>query len=277
MRKPCLTIAVLALVVGSSLSLAQTTGRRDSSTRPTSGSDRLFLSFIEDATVVDEQWWEGQFEFTEGNQDNLIDIGLIRGVVAFQLIRDLELGGRVGFGNSDTPAPFPDGTGGTDLDLWAKYYLNTAYEKTELAIGSELTVPMGDDGAGLGNDAFGLSVFATVRHRLDAIILSGHIGARISEDGETLGRKLDGEVSPMVGFALLAPVSDELTFVAELDFEGKRFEFQNPALEYEPDARVLGGVNFHVTPRGMFRGAVAFGLSDGAPDAQLIAGYAVSF
>ena len=60
MRRPCrpILITLVVLTCCGSLALAQDS----SGTRPTSGSDRLFLAFAEDATLVDRQWWEGRVE-----------------------------------------------------------------------------------------------------------------------------------------------------------------------------------------------------------------------
>ena len=62
-----------------------------------------------------------------------------------------------------------------------------------------------------------------------------------------------------------------MTFVGELDYESERFDGA------EDDTRALAGINWGIGNRGQLRGAVAFGLSDGSPDSQIIAGYAYSF
>ena len=85
MYKPNLsTILVLAaLLCGCLPALAQT----GSTGKPTSGSDRLFLAFIEDATLVDGQWWEVQVETADFDA---FDANVIRGVAAFQPWIDFE-------------------------------------------------------------------------------------------------------------------------------------------------------------------------------------------
>ena len=81
-------IALILFVCFGSLALAQTA---PGVARPTSSNDRLFLSFAEDATVVDRQWWEGQVEAAD---DDDADASIIRAVVAFQPWVDMEVGGR---------------------------------------------------------------------------------------------------------------------------------------------------------------------------------------
>jgi hypothetical protein len=236
--------------------------------RPTSGDDRLFLGFAEEATVVDRQWWEGQIERREADQ---VDLTLVQGIVAFQPWKGVEIGGRMGFGSSDTSGGLPDGSGGTDVDAWAKLYMGERFEDTEFAAGGIVTVPTGDDTAGLGTDAFGLAVFGSVRHRLTRMILSGNLGARMNGDGDYLGQDLEGDTSLFLGGGVIVPISDQVTLVAEGRIESERFEGM------DEDARILGGINWRALRRGMIRGAVAAGLADGAPDAQLLVGYAVRF
>ena len=260
-RRPAGIVSVLSLLLLTLPAVAQ---------NPTSGSDRLFLAFAEDATVIDEsQWWEVQVEFADGD---IVDATIVRGIVAIRARPNLEIGGRVGFGNTDTPAPFPDGSGATDLDAWAKYYLGSSSSNTEFAVGGIVTIPTGDDTAGLGFDSFGLGAFGSVRHRLERAIITGHAGLRLNGDGMFLGSPgVDGKTSVHLGGGVIVPLSDQVTAVGELYYEGERFDGA------ESDVRILGGINWRVNQRGMVRFAVALGLEDGAPDAQLLGGYAFRF
>ena len=95
-------LSVALVVLAPVAALAQTT----------SSSDRLFLSFIEDATIVQNQWWEAQLELADFDS---VDQTIVRGIAAFRPWKSVELGGRVGFGQTDTPAGLPDGSGATDL------------------------------------------------------------------------------------------------------------------------------------------------------------------
>ena len=82
---------------------------------------------------------------------------------------------------------------------------------------------------------------------------------------------LEGEVAPSVGFGLLYPVNDSLMVVGEATYEGKRFE------GWDADARVLAGVNWKLLPHGVLRLAISGGITDGAPDSQLLAGCSFDF
>ena len=231
--------------------------------------DRLFLSFVEDGTIVENQWWEGQLEFTDGD---VIDATVLRGIVALRPWDDVEVGARVGFGSTDTPDGLPDGDGGTDLALWGKVRLNSGIEELEFTAGGIVTVPTGDDTAGLGFDAFSLAAFGAIRRAYPEAIVSAHLGLRLNGDGSVLGSpELAGAPSSLAGVGVIAPRSDRLSVVGELDFEGKRFEGG------ENDARLLGGVNWRLRNAATLRGALAVGLADGAPDMQATVGYAVRF
>jgi hypothetical protein len=62
-----------------------------------------------------------------------------------------------------------------------------------------------------------------------------------------------------------------LTAIGEINYETERFR------DAEADARILGGIDWAVVPRGVVRAALAGGLTDGAPNLQLIVGYAGLF
>lgn len=232
------------------------------------GRDRLFLAFAEDAAFVRQQWWEGQLEFADMDP---WDVTAVRGVAAFQPIQKLEVGVRVGFGSTDGPPGVPDGSGATDLDVWGKWNLGTADGKTDFAVGALATVPTGDDTAGLGFDAFHFEVFGALRHHAAGATIAAHLGVRGNGDGQLGLGDLDGKTSAAFGAAILYPASDAVSLVGEISAETERFR------QLDSDIRILGGATWTAFDRGLLRGAVAVGITDGAPDVQLIAGYAFTF
>jgi hypothetical protein len=265
----CLPLLV-ALLLASGPALAQDEPPARNLRSSSSSFDRLFLSFIEDATMVDRQWWEIQGEFSDGD---VIDSSLLRGVVVFQPWNDVELGARLGFGNTDTPRPLPEGRGATDMDLFGKYYLDNPEGKVDLAVGVQLRVPTGDNTSGLGFDAFALGFFGSLRWRIsDLVTLSGNAGFQINEDGETLGGpELDGKTSERLGAGVIFHLSKRLNLLGEWSWAGERFEGT------DNDSRLLAGVNWRMGRIGVLRGAVAGGVSDGAPDTQFLVAYAWQF
>jgi len=241
----------------------------------TSGTDRLFMGFDEEAAVVDSQWWEGQGEIAEGSD---FDAVIARPVAAFQLREAVEIGGRVGFGRTDSSPGTPDGTGATDLDLWGKYHFGVQGD-AEWAIGGTATVPTGDDTAGLGFDAFSLGGFGSMRYRLSQGFISASVGVRLNGDGQFRGpgTELEGKTSVTGNVGWLYPISDTVTFVAEADAESRRFERNGSVPGVGTVVRVLGGINLRVANRGMVRVAIVGGLTDDAPDLQILGGYAFHF
>jgi hypothetical protein len=271
MRNPRFSILWILLAIVACLPVAaQTDSTEQANTTASSAlsaTDRLFLSFAEEATLVDRQWWEGQAEIQDGSG---YDARILRGVAAFQPWDGVEFGGRVGFGDTSLPGALPDGSGATDLDAWAKYHFGSG-GKTEFAGGGVATVPTGDDTAGLGQDAFSFGAFGSMRYHGDRFVFAGNLGVRGNGDGRIFGVDLNGETSITAGAGVLVPTNRNLTFVGELRYESERFS------GFDSDTRLLGGINLGVGTGGVFRAAIAFGLTDGAPDGQLIAGYAATF
>jgi len=268
--RPARIAIVLLACLMPLFALAQTPEGSSESTRPHTDSDRLFLSFIEDADLVDKQWWEGSLVISDGAYDGEVDSNVIGGVAAFQPWKRVEMGGRMGFGNTDTKT-IDDGSGATDLDVWAKWHLGSDANDTNFAVGGIVTVPTGDDSVGLGTDAFAIEGFGSLRYTLPKWTLVAQAGLRFNEDGQIGGSELDGETSSVFGVGVLVPLNKKFTFVGETRFESERFD------NLDNDFRLLGGVNWHGLGRGMFRGALSFGLADAAPSFQIIAGYAAEF
>ena len=238
------------------------------STSAPQNSDRFFLSFAQDATVARSQWWEGDLVYTDSSPfDSLV----LRGLVAFQPWKNIELGGRVGFGSSDGPPLSQDGTGSTDLDAWGKYHWNPGGGRTEAAAGVMITVPTGDDTAGLGRDAFDLEGFGSIRYSAKKIIYGGNVAVRLNGDGQIGGTTFSGKAQFGVAGGVIVPLSSEVSVIGELSIRSKAVEHG------ESDDRILGGIDWKPFQRGRFRGSVAAGLTDGAPNLELSVGYAVTF
>jgi hypothetical protein len=242
-------------------------------------TDRLFLAFAQDAAIVQSQWWEGQLEFADGSSGIPVDVLLGRGVVAFRPVKSLEVGGRVGFGQSSASGTAPDGTGATDLDVYGKRVFSNALENTDFTAGLLCTVPTGDDTAGLGFNAFSTQAFGGVRFRMENVVIGGHVGFRFNGDGKFQGVDLHGKTSFELGGSALFPLANQVSFVGEIQYETARFEspFPGSSLGSDAAAQVLAGVNWTAFPRGTFRAAIGGGLTDGSPDFRVILGYAFHF
>ena len=258
---------LLALVFCLPLSAQAQTDDAKPEKRAANATDRMFLTFGQEATLVDRQWWEGQLEYLDGSSG--FDATILRLVAAFQPWDQVEFGGRVGFG--DTSGFAAAGSGATDLDIWAKYHFGEG-GKTDFATGGLLIVPTGDDTARLGNDAFSFGGFGSFRHTGRRATFTGNVAVRVNGDGRRGGTvDIDGETSVELGAGVLIPANDRLSFVGEARFETERLSND------ESDLRVLGGINLAAGGNGAFRAALSLGLTDGAPDLQVIAGYAATF
>jgi hypothetical protein len=261
----------LILLTVATISITPLTAQTGSRTPDT---DRLFLGFAKDASLANQQWWEGQLEVI--NHDSM-DVVAANLVFAIRPIERFEFGGKVGFADSDLPTPLNDqeGSGATDLDLWGKYELGSLEDGTDLVVGVTATVPTGDDSAGLGMDSFDIGAFVSSRKTMDRFDLVGHVGANFHGDGRILGVDLDGKVSAELGIGFIFPMSETLSLVAEGNIETD--QYKNAGTLGDTDTRILGGLDWKLADHGMFRGALALGLTDGAPDTQLILGYAARF
>jgi hypothetical protein len=250
------------------------TGSTSAERIPSTSYDRLFLSFIEDATIVDRQWWEGQLTYSDGDD---VTSTVLRGWAVFQPWRDVEIGGTIGFGWTNTEAPLPDGRGATDMDAWGKYYLARGETgKVDLAVGVLGTIPSGDESAGLGFDAFALGFFGSLRYNFSRVKLSANAGFQVNEDGRILSEDvgvvdLDGETSERLGLGVVIPFGDRLNLTVEGFFQGERFDTSDDI------GRFAAGTNWRLGTRGLIRGAVAVGATDGAPNFEALVSYAVQF
>lgn len=232
-------------------------------------ADRLIAGFAEDAALVDQQWWEAQLATMDYDG---FDANTITGIAAFQPWEHVEIGGRVGFGSTDASGGGPDGSGATDLDLFGKYLLG-GDNNTTFAVGGVLTVPTGDETAGLGSDSFGVNAFGSLRHQLEQMIVTAFAGIQFNGDGRRLGATSDrdGETSPQLGVGVIIPFSDTVSGVGEFIFRDGRLDGDDAA------ASAHAGINWHLNRHGMLRASVAVGLDDGAPDFTGLVGWAAQF
>ncbi len=239
---------------------------------PFPGSDRLFLSFVEDTAMAARYRSEGQLDLAFWDS---ADHYVSRAVFALQLeeMPRLEFGGRFGLGGAKCSCEGGRDRGGaTDLDLWGKLYIGPRFSpRLELAAGALLTIGTGDEESGLGWGGLRSKLFGAARYSFPDFVVTANAGIRVNEDTRVFDTVLDGKVAPSLGLGLLYPANDNLVVVGEATYEGKRFD------GWEADARVLAGVNWKLLPYGVLRLAVSVGITDGAPDSQLLAGYSFDF
>jgi hypothetical protein len=235
------------------------------------GSDRLFLSFAEDSAVVAGSHWEGQLDYSSYDSAEHF---IARAVAAmqFKAMPRMEFGARFGIGDASRSDDLEDGSGSTDLDLWAKLYIGPRLNsRTDFAAGALLTLGTGDEEVGLGYGALRSKIFGAMRRSFASWELTANAGLRFNEGVIVHGVPLKGEVAPSVGLGAVVPFNESITLVGEATWEGGRFD------SFDADSRLLAGVNWKIMRHGLLRLAVSGGLQDGAPDFQILAGYAFEF
>lgn len=237
---------------------------------PFGGADRLFLSFVEDAVFVEGQRYETDLS-AAGSSDSTSFTSEFLAAVNFTSLPRLEFGGRLGYAGTN----FDSGggaTGLTDLEAWGKFNVGSSLKSgTRWAAGFVLRFPTGSQDTGLSYEALQSKAFGAVRFDVGRFTVSANAGVQFNEDATVPGGMLDGRVAGSIGGAALYEFNRTLIGVGELLYEGEPYE------GVEADARLLIGVNWKPLDQGMFRLAVGFGLTEGAPDGQLILGWAFEF
>jgi hypothetical protein len=257
---PWAAAALLCLAAGMGPVAAQgadAAWRRSSSDRD---GRRLFQRFAEDAAVVPGGWMEGQYVY-----DNLPDgtRHFLGPLVAFKLVENVEAGLRFGFLDVN-PDSGGGGSGMSDIDLYAKFRLPTA-GRQRVAFGALVKAPTADDRKALGTGATDVELFGAWRADLEGVSLVANVGARFN--GDPSGPFPPAEDSVLVGGAIVMPATRRLSLVVEGTYESKRFKGA------DSDGRLTVGLqSYGPGHQGGFRGAVAFPLTDGAPDYQVILG-----
>jgi len=238
--------------------------------RPFGGADRLFLSFVEDVAFADGQRYETDLTVA-GTNDTTSYASEFLAAINFTALPRLEFGGRLGYAGTN----FDSGggaTGLTDLEAWGKFHVGTSLKRgTRWAAGFVLRFPTGEQDTGLSYEALQSKLFGAARFDVGRVTVSVNAGVQFNEDATVNGVNLDGRVAGSIGGAALMEFNRNLVGVAELLFEGEPYE------GVDADARLLVGVNWKPLEQGFFRLALGFGLTEGAPDGQLILGWAFEF
>jgi len=168
---------------------------------------------------------------------------------------DTEVGVHWGFASFDPDRGDGD-TGLRDLDVYGRYRLDVRGD-LDMAIGSEISLPVGDESIGAGS--FDFRGFGAVRYDIDGnMTLIGSAGL------ESLERFDDRELGIFFGAGTLVPLTEETTLIAELNLSTA-----------SDAAQLTGGVDFELPPGGHLRAALALGLDDDAPNYELILGFAI--
>jgi hypothetical protein len=258
-RRSCCLIHILVLGLVTTPCLAD--GLRDV---------RLIQRPIEDAPGAEAAYVEGQLRYQDFDGGSSIIFG---GYGAVTVAEDFEVGTFIGFESTDPDVG--DGESGLlDIDVYGRY--NFAPIQTDAAdihatSGLLISLPVGSED--LLQETLDVEGFGAARFAFDTFVLTGTLGLRINGDherGAGGGREIEGELSIFLAGGGLLPVSETVTLTGELDIETARFDGGESDVRLTPGVDVIAGETLHL------RGGVGIGLSDGAPDLELILGAAVN-
>ncbi len=275
--KKYLKIAPLAIIfffilTFSSLIMAQSTEQY-----------RFFHFFPEDASIVPTQWWEAQVRYISDGQYRSVNVPdsdtlAFSPIIAIAPWNNVEIGVILSVEDIDYDrAPWRDvgGSGLSDTDIYGKYRIKK--DPFEFTLGALVTVPTGDEDEGRGTGEMNIELFGSSKRDFDDFIITGIFGFRLNHDAEILGKglapgvKLDGKTSIILGGGIVLPFSQNLFFSGELSVESERYD------EIDADIRVIPGIQYKAFEHSLFRAGLGVGLSDGAPDFELILSYVYTF
>lgn len=256
-RLSCATVLAVLLASAAGSVAAQPAGEAAASDRD---ARRLLQRFVEDAAIVPGGWAEGQFLYT-----NLPDDATrwsIGALLAFKVTDQVEAGIRLGYLSVDAD-PAPEGSGLSDIDLYAKYRFHGGAGRC--ALGGLVKAPTGDEESGLGTGQTDVEGFFACRADLQAVTLAGNLGARYNGDPDPPLPAANASI--LAGGALLLPVGVRTTFLIEATYESERLNGAGS------DARLtLGYQGVAERPGFGFRGGVGLPLSENAPDYEVLFG-----
>ena len=244
-----LALALLLVVSSASAQMrtsAATTGTGDlTDVRP-------FQAWVTDAVFTRGVDVEPEFRFQDVDFATFIVAGAR---LAAWVNPNLEAGGRWGFASFD-PEGGDGSTGLRDLDLYARHRIAVDAD-LDLAAGAEIGLPIGDDDVGAGNLAF--RGFGALRYDVDGdMTVLAHAGFESIERGD------DRKFGLVLGGGVIVPLTEEAALVTELGFASA-----------SDAAQITGGIDFELPPGGHLRAALALGLDDGAPDVEVVLGFAI--
>jgi hypothetical protein len=246
-----------------------------STSAPAQPSLRFFQQFITDAEIVDKQWWSAEMRWQGGavppfeNADGF----LLTPMIAISPVKNLEVGGKISYIKYDLNHDF-NGTSGAsglgDLTLYGKYRFlrKGAFDVTA---GASFDLPTGSETDGLGTGKFVATFFGAMRMKVGGGSFLGEAGFRFNPDATVINTNISGKTSTFLGGGYIWEPARSLAVSGELTVESERYDGASS------DFRLTGGVQWLGLSHSVLRAALSAGLSDGAPDYEIILGYAYTF
>ena len=140
-----------------------------------------------------------------------------------------------------------------------------------MTAGASFSLPTGSESSGLGTGKLVPSIFGAMRMQVGDGSILGEVGFRFNHDATILDTQLRAKTSTFLGGGYIWEPAKSLAVSGELTVESERWDGASS------DFRLTGGVQWLGLPHSVLRGALSAGLSDGAPDYEIILGYAYTF
>lgn len=208
---------------------------------------RTFQNFFLDGSHVGSVYGDAGLGFSDFDRRNVVNLG---GQVGFPIGRSFELGVMLDFITID-PEVGNNRSGLSDLGIVGRYLVSSG--ETDISVGGGLTLPIGDEDVGQGDDV-NINVFGALRHTASATLgITGVLGVDFLEEGD------DYDASLRLGGGLIYRSSPRLQLIGELSFLTD--------VEY---ALLSFGVDYRMNSGSRLRPALGLGVDDGAPDFELL-------
>ncbi len=214
----------------------------------------LFVNFLPDAAVATTGYVNGGISFASYDFRSQTTLG---GSVHVPFTPRFEGAASLQYVSID-PDIGRNRDGISDLLLHVKHHIPG--RRAQFAIGGYITLPVGDEEVGAGDD-LDLGVFGALRHALNGnTALTATAGLDFYEQGD------DYDLALRLGGGIIHRTGDRLALVGELFI---RTEFDTVLL--------AGGLDYRVSPQGRFRPGLGIGLSDETADVSLALSYLHTF
>ena len=223
----------------------------------------LFQTFLQDATISTTPYGEGGLSYSDYDYASMFDIGVQGG---YPINPQVEVNASWGFINFSPE--FGDGQSGiTDLALAGRYLI--AADEYKITAGGLITLPIGSKD--VGQNRFNFGGFGAIRYPLqNGMVITGVAGLNFLEmstfeynvaTGETK-EKSEHKASLLLSPGVIYPVNEQFHIVGELNFQTK--------IDW---ALLSGGVDYTLKMGSKVRGAIGFGLDNGAPDVMIMGSF----